>query len=292
MTDPVVADRAPVEVVVVVAHAQLRPVVDPYRGTVGGDPRDRGLSSHDEAALETAARFAAAWSVPSTAITVGPSDADAVLRVAASRGIERLIRVDRPDHVGGPAEVADALVAAVRSRCGSLPVVVAGVHGTDGASGATPAFIAQMLGSSQALGLLEVTPGEPGVVTALRRGDRGIRERIRATAPTVVSVEAGAATLARAPLKAVLAADHASIDVVAAPVPEGVTAHTGSAVPFRPRPRVVSAPVGDDAYARILELTAAVQERTPPRTVHPGPDEAARLILDQLHEWGVGPDRP
>jgi electron transfer flavoprotein beta subunit len=49
---------------------------------------------------------------------------------------------------------------------------------------------------------------------------------------------------------------------------------------------VQPAPAGDVALQRVVELTGALVERTPPRTVELSADDAADLILDQLRTWG------
>ncbi len=108
---------------------------------------------------------------------------------------------------------------------------------------------------------------------------------MRASAPAVVSVEGAAATLRRAGLPATLAAADASIEVVHAVSSTATPQQPVRSIgvhPFRPRPRVVPAPSGDDARARINELTGATTPHDPPRTLELDPDEAAAVILDQL----------
>ena len=57
--------------------------------------------------------------------------------------------------------------------------------------------------------------------------------------------------------------------------------------PYRPRARALPAPSPElDVRDRILALTGALVERTPPRTVHADPAEAAELLLEQLRAWG------
>jgi electron transfer flavoprotein beta subunit len=56
---------------------------------------------------------------------------------------------------------------------------------------------------------------------------------------------------------------------------------------YRPRARVLPAPAGDDARRRMLELTGALVDRTPPRVVTPSsPAQAAEELLGFLHEHG------
>jgi electron transfer flavoprotein beta subunit len=58
------------------------------------------------------------------------------------------------------------------------------------------------------------------------------------------------------------------------------------AEPLRPRARVMPPPAGDTARDRIVALTGALVDRTPPRTVEGTPEEAADAILEQLRTWG------
>lgn len=285
MTDP-----ARTEIVVVLGHASQRVTVDPITGAVASVDHDEGLSAHDAAALELGVTFAREWSVPATAIIVGDARADIVLQNAAARGVSRLVRIDDNAATSSAITVARQIAAAIAALEVTEPIVIAGAHGTDWATAATPAALAQFLGTSQALGLVEVHATAVGVVEGLRRGDRGLREHVRASAPTVVSVEASAATLARAHLRAVLDAQHAPVQVMEPEAHSHVPRFSASPVPYRPRTRVVAAPANRDAFSRIVELTAAVEARTPPQTVELGADEAARVIMDQLNEWGVGPD--
>ncbi len=56
--------------------------------------------------------------------------------------------------------------------------------------------------------------------------------------------------------------------------------------PWRPRARVLPPPVGAEAFDRIVALTGALVDRTPPRTVEADPGQAADLIVAALRDWG------
>lgn len=275
-------------VVVALKWSARRRHVDPVTGVVSTDPRSMGLTDMDEAALEWALRMGNDWGTEVVAVTVGPPAAEGALQVALASGVDRAIRVDAPETVS-PAEVAKALADVVHD---SHPMVaVTGVHGVNRASASVPAFLAHWLGAEQALGLVDVDINfeEPGMLTVLRRVDGGARERLRVSAPAVISVEGSTATLRRASLKAMLGADVSSIHVASNRVAPGSDPTVGSATtrPYRPRTQLVPAPQGDSALDRILELTDAATPRTPPRTVELQPVEAAVVILDQLEVWGV-----
>ncbi|MHB8467861.1 MAG: adenine nucleotide alpha hydrolase family protein, partial [Acidimicrobiales bacterium] len=155
-----------------------------------------------------------------------------------------------------------------------------------------PAFIAARLGASQALGLIslpfdEATFGASTFVdgiTAERRLDRGRRERVTVRLPAVLSVEGGSARLRRASLAGVLDGRCAEIGVVAGPSASARVPVRTSA--FRPRARVLPPPAGATALERVLSLTGALTDRTPPQRLVLDPPDAADRIVEQLRAWG------
>jgi electron transfer flavoprotein beta subunit len=213
-----------------------------------------------------------------------------MLRDALAVGATSAVRVDLA--AGAASEdVAAALAAAFAGA----DLVCCGDYSTDRGSGSVPAYLAAELGAAQALGLVQIVPGdEPGALTATRRLDGGRREVLAVTAPAVLSLEGSSAELRRAGLAAVLAARDADITVVAAAsVDAGAAGSTRARVrltrraPYRPRAKTLPAPSPDlDVRDRILALTGALVERTPPRTVHVDAAEAADLVLEQLRAWG------
>lgn len=184
-----------------------------------------------------------------------------------------------------------ARVIADLTASGATAFVVAGVHGSDVASAAVPAFLAHHLGATQALGLIAVEAGEPGRIEVVRRLDRGAREHLAVTAPAVISVEGSVATLRRAGLRAVLAGDEAAIERITPPAGAPVSQPELLPRPWRPPTRVVAGPEGATALERIRDLTGVAGPSRVSRTIEADPAEAAAAILDQLTEWGVGPTR-
>ncbi len=258
----------------------LRPGVDRLTGAVTPSTT-LGCSAADRAAVELALQLADSWSAESVVVCCGPDRADPVLREFAAAGVDRLVRIDA---TGAPdsADVA-GLLATTLAGLGA-DVVVCGDHSLDRGSGSVPAFVAGALGAAQALGLVEVGTEGPGTLRATRRLDGGRRERLVVDAPSVVSVEGSVAELRRASLAATLRAGDVPVEVVAAPglvVPPTVTTR-----PWVPPTRVQPPPQGTAALERVVELTGAMVERTPPRTVELPPDRAAALIVEQLRAWG------
>ncbi|TVT44935.1 putative mycofactocin-associated electron transfer flavoprotein [Amycolatopsis rhizosphaerae] len=264
-----------------------RASVDPLTGEVRTDARTSGASAADRAALEHALRLAEAFGGRCLAVTVGPPAAEEMLREALAAGAHEVLRIEGPEPgrtVGEDGhDTARLLAAGLPAR---PDIVVCGDRSADRGTGGTPAFLAHELGACQALGLLELSV-EDGRLRALRRLDGGRRERLAVSLPAVCSVEPAGTLLRRAPLPAVLAARRAEVPAVA-PV-DAASGHGPDGVvrPYRPRPRALPAPAGAEPHQRLLALTGALVERTPPKVLRPPtPAEAARELLDYLRERG------
>jgi electron transfer flavoprotein beta subunit len=269
-------------VAVALKRVDLRPEVDPLAGTVRHDSRSSGFSLADAAALEWALRLGEAWQLPVTAITAGPYEAEGVLRDAAAFGAGRLVRV--PAEADAPSE---AVARALAPVLGGAVVACCGDYSADRGSGSVPAFLAGQLEAAQALGLTSLAPEGAGVLVGQRRLDGGRRERLRISGPAVISVEPGAARLRRAPLSGLIAARQAAIET---PATDGVTdrrrVHVLRTGPYRPRPKTLPPPSGDSPRDRLLALTGAESERTPPRVVRAAPEEAADELIRYLKDQG------
>lgn len=265
-----------------------RPDVDRLSGAVHHRARTSGPSAADLAALEWALVLGERTGDEVVAVTAGPAECEAMLRDALGAGASRAIRVDVLRDAP-----SDTVARALAGVLGGASFVVTGNWSIDRGSGSVPAFLAAHLGAAQALGLAAVSieDGDGVRVLGERRLDGGRRERVRVRAPAVLSVEATTARLRRAPLSAVVAAGAHTIEVVDAGQPStAVSGHafgTAQRGPFRPRPRVLPPPpAGLSARERVLALTGALAERTPPRVLALEPDEAAEAILEQLRAWG------
>lgn len=270
-------------IVAALRWSDQRAAVDPLTGEVRTDARTSGPSAADQAALEHALRLAEAFDGRCLAVTVGPVEAEEMLREALSAGAHEVVRIDGP--AGTVAEDGSETARLLLDGLPGRPdVIVCGDHSADRGTGATPAFLAHRLGACQALGLLELE-AEDGELHAVRRLDGGRRERLRFGTPAVCSVEAAGTLLRRAPLPATIAARTAHIPVVHAGSSHSL--RTGAVTAYRPRPRALPAPAGSEPHQRMLALTGALVERTPPKVVRPKtPADAARELLDYLRRHG------
>ena len=263
-----------------------RPEVDRLSGEVHTDVRSSGLSDADQAALEWALRLGVLWDEEVVAVSVGSSASDAVLEEALACGASRAIRVDIASSVA-----SSTVAAALAAVCEQADLFVCGDWSLDRGSGAVPAYLAGLVGAAQALGLVTLEPVEPGVLRAERRLDGGRRERLLVRAPAVLSVEGASARLRRASLTAALSAKRTPIEVHQPALAATVVQVPSRSGPFRPRARVLPPPPSDlSPRERVLALTGALVERTPPKRVVMEPEDAADFLLAQLREWGELPE--
>jgi electron transfer flavoprotein beta subunit len=274
-------------VVAALRFADQHPAYRPLTGVVRTSQLASGPGAADRCALEYALRLAAALGGWCLALTVGPAAAEPMLRDALATGADAVLRVDAPalDPLADDGSgTAAALVGALPER---PALVLCGDHSVDRGTGSTPAFLAAKLGAAQALGLTALSCVDGGL-TAVRRLDGGRRERLVVPLPAVCSVEPAAVTLRRATLPGVLAAQRAPIPVVPADVEGSLV--TGVPAPYRPRPKRLDPPAGAEPRQRLLALTGALAEHTPPRVITPAtPGEAADELLRYLRQHGYLP---
>lgn len=250
-----------------------------FQANEPSDARFAGMSPADHAALELALQWAQHIGGAVTAITVGPQQAEAVLREALACGVAHAVRVDAPTATDS-ADVA-AMIAAV---VGPASWTWCGDYSTDNGSGSVPSFLAAALQARQALGVISVTFDGDGIA-ATRRIDGGRREVLDVRAPAVISVEGATARLRRASLSAMRTAATADIDVVTPTAPARTTQHTVQ--PYRPRARALAAPSAPAALDRVRTLTMTATQATTQHDVEVlTPSAAAARIVDALHEWG------
>jgi electron transfer flavoprotein beta subunit len=280
-------------------------VVDPQLGADQPD-RDRvderwaRISHADEAALEVALRLRRRGDTV-VVVTTGPPAADADLRRALAAGADRAVRIEVSSDGGHSGVESVGLDSSGSARLladtvGDADFILCGDYSLDRGSGSVPAFLAGLIGASQALGLVEVeteTVTPVGTIRVVRRLDGGRREVLDVDAPAVLSVEGSVASLRRAGLVATLAAATAPVRTVTAggdqpqvPPYESPGAHPPTVRPYRPRARAVPIPDGStlDRVRAILDVGGA--EPTHNETVVLDPPAAAQRILDQLGEWG------
>ena len=273
--------------------------VDPFTGEATADPKARGFSPADEAALELALSLGKALDRSVVALTAGGDDAVAGLERSLAVGADRAVLVSLDGLDPDSLSVAGALAWAMESAGLVDPLVVCGDYSADRGSGTVPAALAALTGLPQALGLVSAVlagpPGADGVVERAhdwppshrirvqRRLDGARREELLVSPPAVLSVEGSLARLRRAPLASTLGADRAHLERLVAPPDLFVrpSAGVGEVGPPTPRTKVMAPPAGGEALTRVEQLTGmASTPASPSQALVVSPEEAARHLLD------------
>ncbi len=275
-------------IVVCMKWVALRPEVDQLTGETLTDARWSGASLADQAALELALQIGAERNSTVVVLTVGPSDAEGLLRDALACGASRAVRIDAPSTASS-LTVANNIAGWVNTvGVQNIELVLCGDWSTDRGSGSVPVFLAEALDLDDACGLVTVdlTDVTHGAFNAERRLDGGRRERLHIALPAVVSVEGVVARLRRAPLSGVLRAKSEPIETTPS-IHDSIPFEPTRSAPYRPRTRVLDGPSTSLSPLRRVEiLTGALNERMPPRKLTLDPESAADAILEQLTTWG------
>ena len=243
------------------------------------DARFAQFSASDQAALETALQRAEQLSARVRVVSVAPAVARTHLVALCATGVHELVHI-ASEGQSSSAHVAHELAQYLQD-CAS---VWCGDYSLDRGSGSVPAFLANVLGAQQALGIVGITPSNGlNSLELLRRLDAGRREIVRVLEPFVVSVEGSLATLRRASLASTL---RPTATVIDASLVSQSSPSFGEFSPFRPRPRTIAAPVGETALDRIKSTTSANSPQKHSEIGTLAPEAAAQCIVERLTEWG------
>lgn len=176
------------------------------------------LNEFDEYALETAVRIkeaAAEGAVEVVVLTVGPDDADDILRKALAKGADRAIRVD-------DAELADADRVAIARVIARVAVreapglVLCGAQSSDFGHAQTGMSVAALLGWPRVavVSRLDLTPGAATAI-AERELEGGLVERLEVETPAVLTIQLGINTPRYASLRSIKQANAKAIACLA-----------------------------------------------------------------------------
>ena len=266
--------------------------VDPFTGNIDTGRTLYILNPADAAALEMALRLRADGDTV-TALTVGPAEADSVLRDAIAVGVDAALRVwEEGRTTTRPAATSLLLATALRSE-GLPDVLICGSRSLAGGSGKVPALIAEHLGWPAVTDILDFAVAE-NRVQFRRRLPRGARSEGEVTLPAVLAVEAGTAPLRYADLSGVMAAKRATVAVRHLPdlglSPQDLsfpTATVHAAMPPYPRPRAAFMPDSTlPPHERVAQIMSAGVAQKAGLVVEGSPEEMAETIIAFLRDHG------
>ena len=151
------------------------------------------VSPHEECGVEEAVRIVEARGGSVTVLTLGPSEAEDVLRDAMAIGAERAVLLETDGSEWDPVSTAHAITEAVRAQeaaNGPFDLIVFGNESADTGGFQVGIRIAVALDRPIATGLKGLTVGS-GSIVARREAPGGGWETYELMLPAVVSVKEG-----------------------------------------------------------------------------------------------------
>jgi electron transfer flavoprotein beta subunit len=228
----------------------------------------RDLNEWDDFSLEEAVKIkeAAATPLEVVVVSVGPGEADEVLRKCLAKGADRALRIwDEAIEGSDPIAIARVLAAAARREAPGL--LFAGVQSSDQAFAATGIATAAFLGWPHAavVSLLNYTPGAHRAV--LRRElEGGLLHEVAIQCPAVLTIQLGINTPRYASLRSIKQAAAKPIELLSLAdlgLEPGEVGEAGSAsrirrmyVPEKGRAQLIEG----DAAAQAARLAAIIRE--------------------------------
>jgi electron transfer flavoprotein beta subunit len=266
--------------------------VDPLTGDIDAGRTLYVLNPADAVALEMALRLRSTGDTV-TALTVGPVEAEAVLRDALAVGADHVLRLWDESRTSTKPPVTSILLAAALRTEGLPDLVFCGARTLDRGSGKIPALLGEYLDWPV---VTDITGFEISAarVRFQRRLARGARSEGEVTMPAVLAIEEGAVRLRYASLPGLMQAKRAPIpvrhlpDLGLSPQDANFPASTVHvAMPPRPRPRAIFIPDGSlSPDERIAQIMSAGVTGKAEQIVESSSEEMADVIIAFLRERG------
>jgi electron transfer flavoprotein beta subunit len=271
--------------------------VDPFGGGIDFSRTLHMMNPADAVALETALSLRGEGDTV-TALTVGPEEAEAVLRDALAVGADEVLRLWEEGRAVTRPAVTSLLIATALRTEGLPDLVICGARSVAGGSGKVPALLAEYLGWPVVTDVLEFGI-RAARVRFQRKLPRGARSEGEVTLPAVLGVEPSGPPLRYASLPGLMKAKRAAIPVHYLPElglsPADLnfpTSTVHAAMPPYPRPRQIFIPDSDlSPEDRVAQIMSAGVAQKSGKVVSGSPEEMADRIIAFLCDHGFV-DRP
>ena len=164
-------------------------VVAPGRKDIRTEDMPWDINEWDNFAMEEAVRLKEEQGGNVTAITVGPEDAEDVLRHCIALGADTAVRIEDPSLAGSDPYATSVVLAAAVKRI-PFDLVLAGMMGSDDGDGQVGGNVAQLLGIAHATQVLGLEMD--GRTAHVRRElEGGLEEKVDLQLPALITVQTG-----------------------------------------------------------------------------------------------------
>ena len=163
--------------------------IDPVTGTLKRDGAAAKINPYDLYALETALRLKEACGGTVTAVTMGPPQAEGMMKEAFMMGVdEAFVFTDRTFAGADVLATSYTLAEGIRSVCPEHDIIICGKQTTDGDTAQVGPSMAAWLGIPCAAWVNEITGVEDGSVT-IGQDFVNVRQTAKIALPCVLTVE-------------------------------------------------------------------------------------------------------
>jgi len=262
------------KVIVLIKQVYDRETVRVSRSLGVLDTREAELMMNpgDRYALEEALKLKDSQGAHVVAISMGPSEAEDILREALATGVDEAVLLADEAFSSVDASAAAMVVGEAIKRIGDYDVILTGYKAAGDGTGEFGPRLAQYLGLPQILGATQLSVDDNRLIA--RRTLSSGYAVVEAELPTVVSVDEGANRPRHPSLPGSIAAYEQNTVVVWGAEDLGV-----------------SSDMIAEASCTEVRTTFAAPERERGRIIGGEPREAARELLAELRSRGLLPDR-
>ena len=206
------------------------------------------ISPYDEFAIETALQHKEAAGGSVTAVTLGPAEADKVLKDAKAIGVDEIVRVW--DESWGELD-SNAIQTALSNAVTELgaEVVYCGKTAADTGAGSTGPGVAEKLGWASVSNIVSASFGDGLTVTAPADGGNAV---VNVSLPAIVSCDKGDLKPRKPNVRGIMMAKKAQVDVREASAPAStVTLVSQTPPPAKPAGKTYE---GGQSAAEVAKL--------------------------------------
>lgn len=267
--------------------------VDPISGQIDMERFVHVLNPADACAVEAAVRLKEQFGGEVIALTLGPQDAEAALRVALANGADKALRLWQAGADTWDAlMVAAALSTGIQQTVGRTDLIMCGNISSDWGSGIVGPAMAELLDLPQVTGVTKLQAALEDKALKLRltrRLERGYRELLEAEPPLLITTSVDLNEPRYPSLPAHMTALQATIPVIEPTLDSGwhetapttlLEIHTP-----RPLPRRIAAPNSKHSpFQRIGEIISSGATGRQTHLVEGSPEELAGTLVTFLKE--------
>ncbi len=167
--------------------ASTKVEVDPVTGVLKRDGADAKMNPYDLFALEEALRLRELLGGEVTVLTMGPPQAEAIIREAYAMGADKGVILSDRAFAGADVLATSYAISEGARKTGPYDLILCGKQTTDGDTAQVGSEVAEQMGLPSLANVLAMEPYGDGLKVIMDMGDSVLRVAVKF--PCVISVE-------------------------------------------------------------------------------------------------------